>query len=414
MLTLPKTMSMPGIARLCLISSIACLLSACGGDGGANSTETILAASSDQAVKTQLSYDVIPLSLGGDLFVPHVSNKGISPNGKVAGFTSVPDGPLHAFVYDGQKMIDLGTFGGPDSRAWAINQCGNVVGSAATSDQYRHAFLYDGTMHDLGTLGGPSSEALDISACGKVTGWANTASGPEHAFLYEKGVMKDLGTLAGANFSYGNAVNARGQVTGYSGISGNGFHAFLYTNGAMIDLGALDGDISNGKDINEAGKVIGQYRGADGQTHGFIYDGKAMSDLGTLGALPGVEFVDPVAINEAGHVTGVAVTAGGLTHAFIYDGKQMRDLDPGGLNFSRAADINEKDQVVGTMLFAGGNTEHAMTWLPSGEMIDLNTRIPRAPRGLLLIEGLSVADNGAIVARANTGLVLLRPVHSGQ
>ncbi|PWF43638.1 hypothetical protein C7C56_020900 [Massilia glaciei] len=224
-------------------------------------------------------------------------------------------------------------------------------------------------------------------------------------------MMKDLGTLAGANFSSGSAVNSRGQVTGFSGISGNGFHAFLYTGGTMVDLGAFGGDISPGRAINEAGQVAGQYRGADGQTRGFIYDGTSMSDLGTLGALPGAEFVGVEAINESGHVTGVAVTAGGLTHAFIYRGGQMYDLDPGGLKFSRAAGLNDKSQVVGTMLFAGGNVEHAVTWLPDGEMIDLNMRIPRAPRGMLLIEGLAVADNGAIVARANTGLVLLKPVH---
>ena len=43
-------------------------------------------------------------------------------------------------------------------------------------------------------------------------------------------------------------------------------------------------------------------------------------------------------------------------------------------------------------------------------MVDLNTRLAGAPEGLLLGEGVAISDNGAIVARGNTGLVLLVPV----
>src|SRR4249919_1854436 len=73
---------------------------------------------------------------------------------------------------------------------------------------------------DLGTLGGSESYAAAINAKGQVVGWANTkAKGPygeiEHAFLWENGRMRDLGTLGGRN-SNALAINERGQIVGWA------------------------------------------------------------------------------------------------------------------------------------------------------------------------------------------------------
>ena len=50
-------------------------------------------------------------------------------------------------------------------------------------------------MTDLGTLGGPDSRAVAINDLGQVIGWGAAASGETHAFLWEDGVMTDLGPL---------------------------------------------------------------------------------------------------------------------------------------------------------------------------------------------------------------------------
>jgi hypothetical protein len=41
-------------------------------------------------------------------------------------------------------------------------------------------------------------------------------------------------------------------------------------------------------------------------------------------------------------------------------------------------------------------------------MVDLNTRLRSAAGGLVLTGAVAIADNGTIVANANTGLVLLK------
>jgi hypothetical protein len=50
----------------------------------------------------------------------------------------------------------------------------------------------------------------------------------------------------------------------------------------------------------------------------------------------------------------------------------------------------------------------AMLWTREGRLVDLNTRLHNPPAGVRVLYGLANSDTGSIVARANTGLVLLR------
>jgi len=88
-----------------------------------------------------------------------------------------------------------------------------VVGDADTSTAdpnnppflEHHAFLWKkGAMRDLGTLGGINSFAIAIDSAHRVVGGAQTDE-PDpllgqqyHPFLWKEGVMRDLGTLGGS------------------------------------------------------------------------------------------------------------------------------------------------------------------------------------------------------------------------
>ena len=76
-------------------------------------------------------------------------------------------------------MRDLGTLGGRDSSATAMNDLGEVAGNSSVSSGVSHAFLWDGaTMRDLGTLGGATSQAWDMNEAGYVVGNSSTAISP--------------------------------------------------------------------------------------------------------------------------------------------------------------------------------------------------------------------------------------------
>ena len=124
------------------------------------------------------------------------------------------------------EVTDLGTLGGTWSRAFSINDAGQVVGLAQTSgDTVSQAFLYSGSgpMQDIGIPSGfNSSYAEGINNKGQVIGVASSNLGSERAFLYSGiGQVQDLGTLGGSNGSSPSGINDVGQITGFSSTIDN-------------------------------------------------------------------------------------------------------------------------------------------------------------------------------------------------
>jgi probable HAF family extracellular repeat protein len=350
-----------------------------------------------------ITYDVIPLSLGGTGSGAVVRHNAITADGKVAGTIDVPGGALHAFLYDGKKMIDLGTMGGTGSEATGLNQRGQVVGWAYAKG-WSQAFLYDGDggMHDLGNFGGADAYAAAISESGQITGYATTADGVRHAFLYRDGLLKQLSVPGIA--SAGWAINGGGQVAGNYQDGGQAKLAFLdEVCGCVQTLGTLGGAEALVYGLNDVGQVIGVSDTAVGQRHAFLYQNGAMKDLGTFGGTGSFA----AAINEAGLVAGDADNANGNAHAFLYDGNSLKDLGGLGGDISKAAALNGVGQVVGYALTKKGEPR-AFSWTEAEGLVDLNTRIPRAPYSLVLTGAAAVSDSGAIVAYSNAGLVLLK------
>lgn len=237
--------------------------------------------------------------------------------GYVAGSSTLSNGDWRAFICvdDGTpSLVNLGTLGGTDSWAWAVNSSGQVAGTSATSTGAHHAFRYSGgTMTDLGTLGGSDSSAQGIGASGTVVGYSLTSSSVYHAFRYSGGTMTDLGTLGGTT-SFAYAIDDSGGIVGTSTLSTGEERAFLYTGGTMYNLGTLSGDYGScALGVNNSGEAVGYSYYGTASERAFIYSGSTMYDLNDLASsymsdgvtTPGfVRLAYAKAINDWGYIVG--------------------------------------------------------------------------------------------------------------
>ena len=224
----------------------------------------------------------------------------------------------HAFLFDSGEMTEIGTFGGSNSVAQAIDSSGTVVGYAhVRNDRTVIAFAYrDGRKARLGTLGGPFSAAYAINDKGEIVGDSLIDRTYTHAFLFRDGTMEDIGTLGGT-YSAARDINRKGQVVGVSTIGDDSAaRAFLYRNGRMRDIGDF-----NATSINDRSEVIG-YALTPSGNHVFHYRAGKLRDLGTLAGAD----TYPISINNCGEVVGQGITGTGL-HAFLHFKGEFLDLN---------------------------------------------------------------------------------------
>jgi probable HAF family extracellular repeat protein len=161
--------------------------------------------------------------------------------------------PVGVFVWQNGKMRDIGNLGGDNGLlglygiVQGLNEQGDVTGYMYTAgNQFVRGFLWDGEkLHELGTLGGNFSYPAGINDAGEVAGTA-TIPGDQfnHAFLWRDGDMTDLGTLGDDPCSAGISVDSLGQVLGASESTAGGCNAwttaFLWEDrGPMVDLNSL-------------------------------------------------------------------------------------------------------------------------------------------------------------------------------
>jgi probable HAF family extracellular repeat protein len=321
-------------------------------------------------------------------------------------------------------LVDLGTFGGPNSfqnyPGRSLNDDGTAIGEADTTTADPNApdcfadctvspaFEWrQGKLVDLGALPGANSScATWINDAGTVAGVSEygvdkSANAPlEKAVLWRNGKLTDLGTLGG-NQSDAGAVNDRGQVAGAAlnsvpdpipdsaGVLGENncavlpintteVRAFVWQDGVMHDLGTLGGPDAMASWINNDGLVAGQSftssvvnasTGYPTMDPFLWHDGK-MIDLGTLGGTSGTANW----LTDRGDVIGTSNLKGDQTHhAFVWRGGKMIDLGTLGGSNSEAFFANEAGDIVGRADFSSNGTDHHAFLSHGGKMIDLGT-----------------------------------------
>ena len=346
------------------------------------------------------------------------------------------------------KLIDLGTFGGPQSYvnipngyAPVLNDRRTVTGWADTStpDPYpsfcfnqdcfvSHAFQSRmGDLTDLGVLSGGASSASNwISPNGLIAGVSQNGeidplfSGfPEfRAVLWKNGQITDLGTLPEGGYeSVANAVNSRGQVVGLatntvpdnlSLFGPTQARAFLWQNGVMQDLGTLgDGTDAVADLVNERGQIVGEsYTSSTPSAHcanlgfpvttgAFLWENGKMVNLGSFGGT--CTFATD--LNNRGQVVGLSTSRGDqFQHAFLWDHGSLHKLPnaSGGNNAAPIA-LNDSGDVVGWSSRLGDQDIHASLW-KHDTATDLGT-VDGDPCSL----GFSINARGQVVGVSEPG-----------
>jgi len=215
------------------------------------------------------------------------------------------------------RLVDIGTFGGPESNVnpsvnagHIVSRQGTTVGASATSV--------------------PTSSHSHPFVCGGLDGVA-VVPFVFHGFKWQDGTVINLGALppAAHNCSEAQGVNGEGQVVLQSengvidpltGI--NEIRGVLWKNGKLEDLGTFGGNNSLANQINSGGEVAGAAMNAipdpfsiyyflflgssnGTQTRAFLWENGHKKDLGTLGT--GNDAIASF-VNERGEVAGVSYT----------------------------------------------------------------------------------------------------------
>ena len=359
-------------------------------------------------------------------------------------FNPFPCGPgnfvYHALEWKKGTSHDLGTLpGGNCSNAIWINASGEIAGNSEIGEidplmgfrELRAVVWKHGQILDLGTLGGNQSGAQAINARGQVVGFAlndvpdpfsifdavftapdsqcPTCGTQTRAFLWQNGAMQDLGTLGGPD-AFASLVNRRGQVAGFSYTNSipnpvTGFppqDPFLWEDGRMVDLGTLGGVVGGPNGLNDRGQVIGASSVADdpaacltgtGGCHPFLWDHGKLIDMSTRGVGGSFQFAN--VINDRGEIAGAAVFPDGSSNAALWKDAVVTNLGslPGDC-FSEAWSISSKGQVGGVSVSCDNNTWHAFLW-EDGSIVDLNALISQNS-GLTLVYAMAINDRGEI------------------
>jgi probable HAF family extracellular repeat protein len=278
---------------------------------------------------------------------------GMNDYGDVVGYSSNGGLSIHAYIWDGEQMVDLGIpeWSSVDfSRAQDINNKGWVVGMAGGVPYDLRGFIkHDDTWDEIPTFGGNESRAYAINELNDVVGYTRNEEGKFRAFGIPNGnisVMIDLGDLGGGASQAYDVNNIR-QITGQSKGVDEYWHAYLWSlEDGMIDLGTLGGNESYAWAINDTGVVVGKSQVPQGGTHGFIWMDGEMYDINNYVVLDiDVTVVNIRGISNDGQLAATCEYADGTKRPYLLT--PMDRYLPEDINQDGVVDVVDLLAVVG-------------------------------------------------------------------
>ncbi len=250
-----------------------------------------------------------------------------------------------------------------------------------------------------------------ISNQGTVAGIADTST-PDplcyiddcffpNAFQWQRGVLTNLGTLPGGQYSGSTWISRNGLITGFAEngetdplVAVPEMRGALWRGGGIIDLGTLPGGFETfAFAVNNGGQVVGAatntipdpFSPFATQLRAFLWENGVMQDLGTLGGPEAGAFL----VNERGQVAGFSFPNATpnpnngacppnlpTQEPFLWEkDTQMIDIGSFGGTCGIANALNNRGQVAGQSYLAGNLVAHAFLWDKSDnpQLTDLGT-----------------------------------------
>jgi len=324
-----------------------------------------------------------------------------------------------SYGQDGKyTLYELGTLGGPASKAFDINDSGQIVGVADTE-------LNDdgGTIWQvfIGTKDGISklfpgetvrSSANAINRGGTVAGYKNG-----NAFIVGGGSpFIDFGLLPGATPGEGLGLNNGQKVVGYSsGDEIPEMGSLWEKNGDIYlkrNLGTFGGLYTRATSVNDSNQIVGHSQTSESVNRAFRWNSTGAEPMTDLGALADFSQSFAFRINNRGAVAGYSLRYDGYdptARACLWGESGIQELKKKNASrvsesvlYSEAYGINDSGFVVG-MYWSGEHQElRAFIWDAVNEMRDLNSLLPENP-GLLLVAAYAINNKGEIVGYGYKG-----------
>ncbi|MFZ6872234.1 DUF3466 family protein [Undibacterium sp. Di27W] len=310
--------------------------------------------------------------------------------------------------------VDLGTFGGHYSFAFAINNNGQMVGQDTKNETSNkslfaptYATVWDNSFWVAKTtlLSDQESHAYGINNLSTVVGYSQEDINGHQQILataWQDGKTRYLPSVSNAqDESIARAVNDHGVIVGesFSSTSFDGAHATLWNDTGVIDLGTLGGKFSEAFAINNAGLVAGcsSTDKPDNNVHPVIWKEGKIIDLSPD------HFGIANTVNDNGLVAGFIDDDQHISHATLWINQKEITLQASAGSSSYASAINNQNQIVGTETSNDGH-QHALLWNTANSApVDLNQYLDQSQldAGWQLISASGINDQGWIIGSAS-------------